>query len=1013
MDIAQLAEVTAKFLAPLLPFLIQGAQDMARAAFERAGEKLTDEMWDKGKKLWEKINPKIDTEQDAIKRAEQKPEDKRVINNLQTSLELQLEDVFEQDASFAQTIQEIHNSIVIGGDVKNANILNNSNNNQIADKITNIHYHNASQSDVENEKINKAFWGYLEKIRRQCNALPLAALGGDDKDEEITLDKIYIDLDTTAYKEKLEEASEQDKKFGVTGLVSTLEIVNVLEVAIENKQLVLLGDAGAGKSTFVKKLIALQAAVLLGETKEALTGFDAGLIPVLIVLRDLSPKLANLNLGNVSAENQKQMLADLILEKIQEDLKINKASDSLPVLEEAFEKGKLLLVLDGLDEVPQDMRKLIRQTVGALIQLNRIERIIITSRSRSYVGEAVFPNFQSFTIAPFDREKIEQFSFAWYNERHRLGHITEEQARERARDLSNKSSTRDLIEMSSNPMMLTSIAIIHQKDIGLPDQRVKLYQLVVDVLIKRWQKYKAGEDNFAPSEALTVFLKKDDILLSTLQMLAYEAHRANFQATEKDQKTETDLPRGYILTLLEQSKFLGSTELASEFLDYVDQRSGILVGKGGELEHPTSYSFPHRTIQEYLAGCYLVSSGRNRGREFFKHAAEGDFWSLAALMGAEEIYHNSKNTRDALLDLMYELCSDDSLKNEQSQRALLWSGQIASLFDKKDIEDDTKPNGGKNYLQKLIALTVQLIENDHLSPRERAEAGNVLAKLGDPRIGVTKDFLFCEIFAGKFLMGSKKEDKLSSENEYPQFEYKIQSNYFISRYLVTNAQFEAFVNAEDGYTNVKWWTEEGLRWRNNRTEHDRYGGIFALSNHPVVGIRWYEAVAFCNWATEQTRKAEGRIQLWRDGKIETIQLDEKFEIRLPSEAEWEHAARYGKDFLYPWNSNEITPNHANYSDTNLNSTSAVGIFPLGKNDFGLLDLSGNVWEWCTTIWQKNYNQFLNRENNKSDEDGLRVLRGGAFNRSAKSARCAFRNKVAPDIRFNDIGFRVVVSRLVG
>ena len=111
------------------------------------------------------------------------------------------------------------------------------------------------------------------------------------------------------------------------------------------------------------------------------------------------------------------------------------------------------------------------------------------------------------------------------------------------------------------------------------------------------------------------------------------------------------------LTLLEGQEYLGDLNLADEFLDYVDQRAGLLVGKGGELDHPTSYSFPHRTIQEYLAGCYLIVK-REPVREYYRHAAEGDFWSLAALMGAEEIFYNRRNTK-TLLDLAYDLCPSD------------------------------------------------------------------------------------------------------------------------------------------------------------------------------------------------------------------------------------------------------------------------------------------------------------------------------------------------------------------
>ncbi|MBK8783148.1 MAG: SUMF1/EgtB/PvdO family nonheme iron enzyme [Anaerolineales bacterium] len=510
-------------------------------------------------------------------------------------------------------------------------------------------------------------------------------------------------------------------------------------------------------------------------------------------------------------------------------------------------------------------------------------------------------------------KKIAGFARAWYNEQSRLGHMNTEQAERRANDLANASSGGDLIEMSSNPMMLTSIAIIHQKDIGLPRERVRLYQLIVDVLISRWQKHKTGEESFAPSQALTAFLKDDNRLRAALEILAYEAHRANYTAGNTN--GDADLSRGHALTLLESSDYLGSAELASEFLDYVDQRSGLLVGKGGELEKPTSYSFPHRTIQEYLAGCYLVGK-RNRGREFFKHAAEGDFWSLPALMGAEELFYNHKSTRDTLLDLTYHLCPETQPQTEQAERALLWSGQFACLFGNEGIESDTdNPSGGKEFLKRLIPRTVNLLENFHLTPRERAEAGNTLAKLGDPRVGIALsivegqpdglNLLLCEIPAGKFLMGSKEKEEGAYEDEYPQFEYNIPNNYFMSRYPITNAQFDLFVKDPQGYVNDAWWTKTGLEWRGDRKEHARYSGAFALLNHPVVGVTWYEAAAFCKWATDQMRKSDGGMQIYdssthsiREAKSLKSEIQNlKSKIRLPTEAEWERAARRKRSAL--------------------------------------------------------------------------------------------------------------------
>ncbi len=259
-------------------------------------------------------------------------------------------------------------------------------------------------------------------------------------------------------------------------------------------------------------------------------------------------------------------------------------------------------------------------------------------------------------------------------------------------------------------------------------------------------------------------------------------------------------------------------------------------------------------------------------------------------------------------------------------------------------------------------------------------------------------------------MGSKKDDKDSSDDEYPQFEYNIPNNYFMSRYPITNAQFDLFVR-DGGYTQDTWWTKTGLEWRkqNNSKDRNKYGGAYDLLNHPAVGVTWYEAYAFTRWATKNVERLA--LNVWKSGKIESLQLENgKFEIRLPSEVEWERAARGGKDSRYPWG-DEITLNHANYRDTNLNVTSAVGAFPLGMNDYDLLDMSGNVWEWCATEWQDSYKDYLKDEEklNSLEGDARRVVRGGSYLSGGSALRCAFRFRDDPFFRSVDLGFRVVAS----
>ncbi len=1008
IDVAQLAAQTAAILAPFLPYLLKGGKAAAKAAFERVGEKFVDETWEQAEKLWKKIWPKAkkkEAAKEAVEDMLKEPDDKGAL----ASWEYQLKKMLSEDSTlieFTQTIVAGDQSLVTGRDmiesvaVKGDRNLVASHGGRIT-QTTKIYHATPAAKD---DKAQKAFHLYLEKLRRHCNSLPLAALGGEDADEDITLDKVYIDLDTTQFKD-MEHAGQGRRKKEFANEPEKTPI-SVMEVAAETERLVLLGDAGAGKSSFVKYLIARQAALLLGESKKPLPGFDRDLTPVLLVLRDLSPKLAALDLDKYPGEEQKQVLSDAILEKVVADITASKAGDSIPILQEAFENGKILLVFDGLDEVPQDLRGRVRQAVGALIQLQKIERVIITSRSRSYTGQAVFQNFQSVTIAPFNDKKISGFAHAWYNERYHLGRINAAESKKRADDLARTAATPEMKKMAGNPMMLTSIAIIHQKDIGLPNERVRLYSLLVEVLVSRWQKHKTGEGEFAPSPALSKFLKDDDRLRPTLEILAYETHRA-IKKAGKNKTEEADLSRGDALTLLEQKQYLGSVDLASEFLDYVDQRSGLLVGRGGDLEHPTSYSFPHRTIQEYLAGCYLIGS-RDRGREYFKHAAEGDFWSLAVLMGAEELYYNHKSTRDTLLDLIYNLCPDCLPRDEQAERALLWSGQFACMFGSENIGSDTgNPSGGKAYLERLIPRTLQLLDSKFLAPVERASAGDTLARLSDPRFDaehwhLPKESLlgFVHIPAGEFTMGTKKKDieglveKYKGDKEW--FEREVEQHtvrlpdYFIAKYPVTVAQFKVFAE-ESGYKKMNEASLQGI------------------PNHPVRYVTWFDAVAYCKWLNEKLKLAAPH----QKGRNESEQnfwngiQDSKLIASLPSEAEWEKAARGRDGREFPWEG-DFEQNNVN-NNMVIGNTSAVGCFPQGQSPYGLLDMSGNVWEWTRSIYEKYPYKPGQKRENLDDEKSARVLRGGAFGNVVRGARCASRSGDGPGGEWYGGGFRVVVA----
>jgi formylglycine-generating enzyme required for sulfatase activity len=187
----------------------------------------------------------------------------------------------------------------------------------------------------------------------------------------------------------------------------------------------------------------------------------------------------------------------------------------------------------------------------------------------------------------------------------------------------------------------------------------------------------------------------------------------------------------------------------------------------------------------------------------------------------------------------------------------------------------------------------------------------------------------------------------------------------MSRFPVTNQQFAAFV-ADGGYQKQEYW-KEGWDWRQSGEVNgpEIYSATeFGHLTQPVVGVSCYEAAAYCNWAG----------------------------CRLPTEREWEAAARGKTGTAYPWG-NEWFEGYCNTSETGIGKTTPVGLFPESRSSCGAEEMSGNVWQWCEDLFD---------ENNTS-----RVLRGGSWDYVARNARSAYRGWSTPVNRVNDFGFRVV------
>jgi len=258
--------------------------------------------------------------------------------------------------------------------------------------------------------------------------------------------------------------------------------------------------------------------------------------------------------------------------------------------------------------------------------------------------------------------------------------------------------------------------------------------------------------------------------------------------------------------------------------------------------------------------------------------------------------------------------------------------------------------------------------------------------------------------AGKFVMGSREDDTGSYDDERPQHTFEIRYDYRIARFPVTNADFRTFADAAHYKTTAEtqgssrilnrqsgsWGDMEGADWRHPQGPESSLDG---LDQHPVVHISWHDARVYCEWLTKALRqKAEiGAAEI----------------VRLPTEAEWEKAARgeYGK--VYPWG-DEWDPARCNSTEKGPRTTTPVGQYsPQGDSPYGVADMAGNVWEWCQSKF-KPYEYTPGDGREELTGDDRRVLRGGSFYSNRRRVRCASRLNPNPGGRFDTYGFRVVV-----
>jgi formylglycine-generating enzyme required for sulfatase activity len=197
--------------------------------------------------------------------------------------------------------------------------------------------------------------------------------------------------------------------------------------------------------------------------------------------------------------------------------------------------------------------------------------------------------------------------------------------------------------------------------------------------------------------------------------------------------------------------------------------------------------------------------------------------------------------------------------------------------------------------------------------------------------------------------------------------------FWISKYPVTNAQFQEFISAPDGYQNKVWWEQMA------KPGHALKSPEWSDDTCPRETVNWYQALAFCRWLSHQTGLS----------------------ISLPAEGQWQRAAQGNRVTQFPWGE-LFDKTRCNTKESHIGRTTPVDRYLKGASPFGVVDLSGNVWEWC-----------LNASEDPADvdpaSDAPRALRGGAWCYRLEIARIASRHRNYPDAQASSYGFRVVAA----
>lgn len=793
-------------------------------------------------------------------------------------------------------------------------------------------------------KLDKDINRYCHKADARYSSLPVV---GFSKQLKVTIDveDIYVPLramfgDRASRQTIYHSAEEAEKSLQEPARQDEISLPEAFRLGEMNDRRghIILGDPGSGKTTHLQRLLLYCLRKGSGSI-----GLPDGMLPIFLSLRELKA-------------TQEDFEA-FIVRQLENPLLETPAGFSKRLLA----RGKLLFLLDGLDEIADlDKREKASRWIAAAMDKRKFAdcRFVVTCRYAGYSPTVKFEkNFIELHIRPLAAEQAELFIRNWY----RVVEIGQSKdkaqgeikARESAEDLIAKLKdpdfrSRRIFEMTRNPLLLANLCLVHRHRVKLPEKRVWLYDECVDVLLEHWRE----------SIGLSIGVNAQDGK-KVLQPAALWMHR---------EENRIHAPEDEIAPIIEAQlktvKWEGGS--AKEFLRTVRDISGLLTG--WDQEH---YGFMHLGFQEFLAAREIRSQVIRNPQiinELASHFGES-WWEEVILLFLsldDQLLFEPFMRELAKLPAFTEhphlidLCLEDAAeRSPEPFRELLrkaagndhsfWERQFTALrilerLDAKSVDD---------LAGKLVRHPSDHIRN-WLKSRgkeltQRATQNVIYSAPGGIEL--------VRIPGGEFMMGASKGEPDTTWIGRPTHRVAA-PEFYLGRYPVTNEEYGRFLADRPQYPEPKFWADRR----------------FNQPRQPVVGVSWEQAREFAVWAG----------------------------CRLPSEAEWEYACRAGTTRPRYGKLDDIAWYRENAGDNSR---------PVGQkqpNDFGLYDTLGNVWEWCEDDWHDDYKGAP--ENGRAwinmKRGSGRVVRGGCCVNDAVNVRASIRYWVVPLARDYFAGFRL-------